>query len=68
MSVDESDRRVGDYLSHMLEATLLAREYVQGVSKPDFFQDRRTQQAVVLNLMTIGEAAGRIVTAAQFKP
>ncbi|MDB6091051.1 MAG: hypothetical protein JWN85_3835 [Gammaproteobacteria bacterium] len=45
----------------MLEATRLAREYVQGVAEPDFLQDRRTQQAVVLNLITIGEAAARIV-------
>ena len=27
----------------------------------DFLSDRRTQQAVVLNLITIGEAASRIV-------
>ena len=31
------------------------------VSKDEFLTDRRTQQAVVLNLMTIGEAAARIV-------
>ena len=33
----------------------------RGVSKDEFLKDRRTQQAVVLNLMTIGEAAARIV-------
>jgi uncharacterized protein with HEPN domain len=60
MSQDEAESRLNDYLSHMLEATRLAREYVQGLSKNDFLQDRRTQQAVVLNLITIGEAAGRI--------
>ncbi len=62
MSTDESGLRVGDYLTHMLEAARLAREYVQGMNKADFLQDRRTQQAVVLNLITIGEAAGRIVS------
>jgi uncharacterized protein with HEPN domain len=62
MSEDESRLRVDDYLSHMLEATRLAREYVQGLAKADFLQDRRTQQAVVLNLITIGEAAARIVS------
>jgi uncharacterized protein with HEPN domain len=46
----------------MLEAVRLAREYVAGISKDDFLEDRRTQQAVVLNLITIGEAASRIVT------
>jgi uncharacterized protein with HEPN domain len=46
----------------MLEAVRLAREYVVGISKDDFLQDRRTQQAIVLNLITIGEAASRIVS------
>ena len=61
MSDDEAQSRLGDYLSHMLEAAQLAREYVLGVTRDDFLKDRRTQQAVVLNLMTIGEAAARIV-------
>jgi uncharacterized protein with HEPN domain len=62
MTNDESRLRLADYLSPMLEAVRLAREYVAGISKDDFFKDRRTQQAVVLNLITIGEAASRIVT------
>jgi len=62
MTSDESRLRLADYLSHMLEAVRLAREYVAGASKDDFIKDRRTQQAVVLNLITIGEAASRIVT------
>jgi len=60
MSTDDAGLRVSDYLAHMLEAARLAGEYVHGFSKADFLQDRRTQQAVVLNLITIGEAAGRI--------
>jgi uncharacterized protein with HEPN domain len=62
MTNDESRLRLADYLSHMLEAARLAREYVEGVVKVDFLNDRRTQQAVVLNLITIGEAASRIVS------
>jgi uncharacterized protein with HEPN domain len=62
MSTDDPSLRLGDYLSHMLEASRLAREYVLGLKKDDFLHDRRTQQAVVLNLITIGEAAGRIVS------
>jgi uncharacterized protein with HEPN domain len=62
MTNDESRLRLADYLSHMLEAARLAREYVEGVVKADFLKDRRTQQAVVLNLITIGEAASRIVS------
>ena len=60
MTDDESRLRLADYLSHMLEAVRLAREYVAGISKDDFLEDRRTQQAVVLNLITIGEAASRM--------
>jgi uncharacterized protein with HEPN domain len=33
----------------MLEAARLAREYVENTIKADFLNDRRTQQAVVLN-------------------
>jgi uncharacterized protein with HEPN domain len=62
MTNDESRLRLADYLSHMMEGVRLAREYVAGISKDDFLKDRRTQQAVVLNLITISEAASRIVT------
>jgi uncharacterized protein with HEPN domain len=62
MSTDDPSLKLGDYLAHMLEAAHLAREYVLGLKKDDFLHDRRTQQAVVLNLITIGEAAGRIVS------
>ena len=62
MTNDESRLRLADYLSHMLEAARLAREYVEGVVKAEILNDRRTQQAVVLNLITIGEAASRIVS------
>jgi uncharacterized protein with HEPN domain len=56
MTNDELRLRLADYLSHMLEAARLAREYVENTVKADFLNDRRTQQAVVLNLITIGEA------------
>jgi uncharacterized protein with HEPN domain len=41
MTEDELSLRVGDYLSHMLEAAGLARNYVQAMTKDDFLQDRR---------------------------
>jgi len=62
MTNDESRLRLADYLSHILEAAWPAREYVENTVKADFLNDRRTQQAVVLNLITIGEAASRIVS------
>ncbi len=53
--------RLPDYLDQMLEATLLATSYVEGVQKADFVEDKRTQQAVVLNLIVIGEVATKIL-------
>ena len=61
MSTPDSTRRIADYIENMLEATRLVKTYVEGLSKADFMLDRRTQQAVILNLIIIGEAASRIV-------
>ena len=61
MSQDEAGSRVPDYLSHILEAVRLVRTYIEGMAKEDLLADRRTQQAVILNLITIGEAAARVV-------
>ncbi len=52
--------RHNDYLDHMLEATRLIRSYVEGFSKKDFLADKRTQQAVILNIVVIGEAATKL--------
>jgi uncharacterized protein with HEPN domain len=60
MSAGEPALRLTDYLEHMLEAARLARGYIAGMSQAEFLRDRRTQQAVVLNLITLGEAAARI--------
>jgi hypothetical protein len=40
MTNDESRLRLADYLSHMLEAARLAREYVENTVKADFLNDR----------------------------
>jgi uncharacterized protein with HEPN domain len=47
MTNDESRLRLADYLSHMLEAARLAREYVENAVKADFLNDRRTQQQLL---------------------
>jgi uncharacterized protein with HEPN domain len=62
MSRNEGGSRVSNYLEHMLEATRLASTYVEGMAKTEFLADRRTQQAVILNLITIGEAAARMMS------
>lgn len=56
-----SASRVPDYLDHMLEAAVQACAYVEGVSKEEFLQDKRTQQAVILNLILIGEEATKLL-------
>ena len=60
MTSEDSGLKLVDFLDHIEEASRLALAYVAGMSKESFLKDRRTQQAVVLNLLTIGEAAARI--------
>lgn len=59
-----SNSRASDYLDHMAEAITLATSFTEDMAKPDFLADRKTQQAVILNLIVIGEAASKI--AAEF--
>lgn len=54
--------RVGDYLEHILNAIHLANSYVEGMPKEDFLHDSKTQQAVILNLLVMGEAATKQAT------
>ncbi len=53
--------RLADYLDQMRTAADDARRFVEGMTKQDFLTDKRTQQAVVMSLVIIGEAAGRIM-------
>ena len=48
-------------LGQMLNATRQAQEFVEGLSREDFLADKRTQQAVTLNLIIVGEAASRLM-------
>lgn len=52
-----SESHLVDYLDHMLEAAQQACSYVEDMVKEDFLADKRTQQAVILNIVIIGEAA-----------
>jgi uncharacterized protein with HEPN domain len=56
-----SHSRVADYLDHMLEAAVQACAYVEGLSKEEFLDDKKTQQAVVLNLILVGEEATKLL-------
>jgi len=53
--------RLSDCLDHILEAAGQACSYLQGMSKEDFLSDKRTQQAVTMNLIIIGEAATKLL-------
>jgi uncharacterized protein with HEPN domain len=52
--------RSADYIDHMLQAIALACGYVEGLDQPAFEADKRTQQAVLLNIMVIGEASAKL--------
>lgn len=56
-----TESRLPDYLDHMLEACRQACSYVEGMEKDDFLVDKRTQQAVILNIVIIGEAATKLL-------
>lgn len=53
--------RASDYLTHMSDAAQLITSYIDGMSKEDFLADTRTQQAVIFNLIVIGEAATNLL-------
>ena len=49
--------RLPDYVDHIQQAAADVCGFVQGLAKDDFLADKRTQQAVIMSLMIIGEAA-----------
>lgn len=53
--------RLPDYLDHMLAAAAQACSYVEGMDQATFFSDKRTQQAVILNIVVIGEVASKLL-------
>ena len=53
--------RLPDYLDHIQQAAMDARSFVEGLAREDFLVDKRTQQAVVMSLIIIGEAATKIM-------
>lgn len=56
-----TENRLFDYLNHIQQAASDARSFVDGLEKDDFLSDRRTQQAVMMNLIIVGEAATKIM-------
>jgi len=56
-----NELRLDDYLDHVQQAATDACSFVEGLSKDDFLADKRTQQAIVMNLIIIGEAATKVM-------
>jgi uncharacterized protein with HEPN domain len=48
-------------LDHIQRAATDASDFIEGMSKDDFLTDRRTQNAVVMCLIVIGEAATKLM-------
>ncbi|MEF8717134.1 MAG: DUF86 domain-containing protein [Candidatus Accumulibacter necessarius] len=56
-----SENRLPDYLDHIQQAATDACSFVEGMAKDDFLADKRTQQAVIMSLIVIGEAATKVM-------
>lgn len=56
-----SENRLPDYLEHIQQAAADARSFVAGMAKADFLADKRTQQAVIMSLIIIGEAVTKVM-------
>lgn len=56
-----SAQRLKTYLEHMQEAARQACAYVEGFDEASFRADKRTQQAVIMNLIVLGEAATQLL-------
>lgn len=56
-----SENRLPDYLGHMQQAAMDACNFVEGLTKDDFLVDKRTQQAVIMSLIILGEAATKVM-------
>jgi len=56
-----SENRLPDYLDHMQQAATDACAFVDGMAKTEFLEDKRTQQAVIMSLIIIGEAATKVM-------
>ena len=56
-----NENRLPDYLDHIRQAAIDACAFVEGLGKEDFLADKRTQQAVIMSLIIIGEAATKVM-------
>src|SRR5476649_2051519 len=56
-----NENHLSDYIVHIQQAAADACSFVEGLAKDDFLEDKRTQQAVIMSLIIIGEAATKVM-------
>lgn len=56
-----SRHRLDDHLNHIAVAAVDASGFIAGMDKASFLGDRRTQNAVVMSLIVMGEASARVM-------
>ena len=56
-----TENRLPDFLDHIEQAAADACSFVEGMAKADFVADKRTQQAIIMSLIIIGEAATKVM-------
>ena len=56
-----SEHRLLDYLDHIQQAATDACGFVEGLTKEEFLEDKRTQQAVIMSIIIIGEAVTKVM-------
>lgn len=49
--------RLWDYVEHVTQAARDACSFVEGLDKQEFLADKRSQNAVIMSLIIVGEAA-----------
>lgn len=57
-----AENRLSDYLGQMVQGSTDAVTFTEGMEEDDFLADLKTQRAVVMSLMIVGEAASRIIS------
>ena len=55
------EKRLSGYINLMLRAAGQARAYIEGMSREDFLADAKTQDAVIMKLLVIGELAAQLI-------
>ena len=56
-----NENRLIDYLDHIRQAVYDACGFLDGMSKAEFLSDKRSQQAVIMSLIIIGEAVTKVM-------